>query len=74
MNMGVTCFVGMILAAASVAFANDTQKIVIKPVTKMCMIIKNLADNPLKTEEDETRAPSRESMLEETIDKIGILL
>lgn len=40
----------------------------------MCMIIKNLADDPLKVEEEVTRPPSRESMLEETIDKIGSLL
>jgi len=54
LNMFITAFVGVILAAASVLFARDTQNIVIKPVTKMCLIIKNLADDPLKADEVET--------------------
>lgn len=74
MSMFVTLFVGVILAASSVLFAYDAQKIVIKPVNKMVMVVKSLAEEPLRRDDDETRVPSRDSMLEETIDKIGSLL
>lgn len=75
MDIFITIFVGIILAAASVLFAKDVQKVVIKPVTKMVTIIKNLAEDPLSLKDDiDTRAPSRDSILEETIGKIGSLL
>ena len=74
MSMFVTLFVGVILAAGSVLFAYDSQKIVIKPVNKMVMVVKTLAEEPLRRDDDDTRAPSRDNMLEETIDKIGSLL
>ena len=73
MSIIITIFVGFILAAASITFTRDTQSIVIKPVNKMITIIRNLAKDPLKIT-DETRPSSRDSILEETIDKIGILL
>mmetsp|Transcript_6711 Transcript_6711/g.11917 ORF Transcript_6711/g.11917 Transcript_6711/m.11917 type:complete len:797 (-) Transcript_6711:377-2767(-) len=75
MDIFITIFVGFILAAASVLFAKDVQTVVIKPVTKMVTIIKNLAEDPLSLKDEiETRAPSRDSILEETIGKIGGLL
>eukprot|EP00358_Blepharisma_japonicum_P000620 CAMPEP_0202953676 /NCGR_PEP_ID=MMETSP1395-20130829/47785_1 /ASSEMBLY_ACC=CAM_ASM_000871 /TAXON_ID=5961 /ORGANISM="Blepharisma japonicum, Strain Stock R1072" /LENGTH=477 /DNA_ID=CAMNT_0049667939 /DNA_START=800 /DNA_END=2234 /DNA_ORIENTATION=+ len=73
-NIIITFFVGVILAAASITFAQDTQKIVIKPVTKMHNVIKNLAEDPLKISEEVTQADEKESILEETINKIGTLL
>ena len=74
MNIIITIFVGLILAVASVTFAYDTQKIVIKPVTKMVKIIQNLADDPLKLSEKQAIETAQTSILEETIDKIGVLL
>lgn len=75
MSILITIFVGIILAVASITFARDTKKIVIKPVNKMVRTIKNLAKDPLKISEVVARpVVPRESILEETIDKIGILL
>jgi hypothetical protein len=75
MDIFITIFVGIILAAASVLFAKDVQVVVIKPVTKMVTTIKNLAEDPLNLKDDvDTKAPSRDSILEETIGKIGGLL
>ncbi|CAG9332402.1 unnamed protein product [Blepharisma stoltei] len=73
-NIVITVFVGIILATASVAFAYDTQKIVIKPVTRMHSVIKSLAEDPLKMAEEVTQIDIKESILEETINKIGTLL
>jgi F0F1-type ATP synthase delta subunit len=71
----ITIFVGIILAVAIITFARDTKKNVIKPVNKMVKTIKNLAKDPLKISEVVARpVVPRESILEETIDKIGILL
>jgi hypothetical protein len=74
MSIIITIFVSFILASASVTFTRDTQNIVIKPVNKMIQIIRNLAKNPLKVSEDLVKNSSKESILEETIDKIGSLL
>jgi len=74
MSIAITCFVGIILAVASCTFARDTQRIVIKPVNKMVAIIRNLAKDPLKVSEVPTMSTDRTSILEETIDKIGVLL
>ena len=43
-----TIFTCIILGAGAILFANDTQELVIKPITKMVGIIKTLADDPLK--------------------------
>lgn len=48
MNIVITVFVGIILAAGSVTFSIDTQNIVITPITKMVLIIKDLADDPMR--------------------------
>ena len=74
MSIIITIFVGIILAAASITFARDTQSIVIKPVNKMISIIRNLAKDPLKVGSTGPKSSTRGSILEETIDKIGILL
>lgn len=74
MSIIITVFVGFILAAASITFARDTQRIVIKPVNKMIMVIRNLAKDPLRINSKSISLASRDSILEETIDKIGILL
>lgn len=41
----------MILGTGSILFSNDTNNIVINPITKMVSIIKTLADDPLKKPE-----------------------
>jgi hypothetical protein len=75
MSIAITCFVGFILAVASFTFARDTQVIVIRPVNKMVAIIRGLAKEPLKSEEvTPKKSHEKGSILEETIDKIGILL
>jgi hypothetical protein len=76
----VTVFVGIVLSLASVAFQRDTQKLVIRPIMKMVSIIQNLAASPLgkdpsEFEEIEVKKKSDgQTMLEETIDKVGSLL
>lgn len=42
-----TMFTGLVIVAGALLFADDTQKIVIVPITKMVGIIKTLADDPL---------------------------
>ena len=75
MSIAITCFVGFILAVASFAFARDTQRIVIRPVNKMVSIIRGLAKEPLKVGEAAVKNFNEKgSILEETIDKIGVLL
>lgn len=46
-----TIFTCVILGTGSIMFQNDTNNIVIKPITKMVSIIKTLADDPLKKPE-----------------------
>ena len=63
-------------------FANDTQNLVINPITKMVGIIKTLADDPLdkpeppQFEEDETQQKGQMKTIElqKTIFRIGNLL
>lgn len=86
MNIVVTVFIGVILAIASVTFTVDTQKIVIVPITKMILIIKSLADDPLKkmeeTHEERTeerielseKGEDNQNMLQLTVEKISSLL
>ena len=69
------------MTAASVTFTVDTQKIVIVPITKMVLIIKNLADDPFKKPEIEEKADEYEykgeentGILEDTIFRISNLL
>ena len=42
-----TIFTCIILGTGAIMFANDTDKLVIIPITKMVGIIKTLADDPL---------------------------
>jgi len=78
LNVFVTIFVGIILALASVTFGLDTQRIVIRPITKMVLLIKNLADDPLHMQEATSRPKLGEktenSILEETLARIGNLI
>jgi len=46
-----TIFTCVILGTGSILFSNDTNNIVINPITKMVSIIKTLADDPLKKPE-----------------------
>ena len=80
-----TIFTCIILAAGSLMFQNDTQKIVISPITKMVGIIKTLADDPLQKpdpppleEVDLTQVDNPNQMktveLQKTIFRIGNLL
>lgn len=70
---------------ASLTFSNDTEVIVIVPITKMVGIIKTLADDPLQKpeppkilEEDPNAKVDKNQMrtveLEKTIYRIGNLL
>ncbi len=43
-----TIFTCIILGAGAIMFANDTQELIILPITKMVGIIKTLADDPLQ--------------------------
>lgn len=82
----VTIFIGVILAIASVTFTVDTQKIVIIPITKMILIIKSLADDPLRkleeTREDRVedkfefneKPEDDQHQLQATVEKISSLL
>ncbi|OMJ66960.1 hypothetical protein SteCoe_36024 [Stentor coeruleus] len=86
MNIIVTIFIGVILAIASVTFTVDTQTIVIVPITKMILIIKSLADDPLKkieeTRDERTeekfdigdKSEDEQNMLQATVEKISSLL
>lgn len=81
-----TIFTCIILGTGSILFANDTNNIVIRPITKMVSIIKTLADDPLKkpeppiiddNETDAKKVPKTEMKtveLQKTIFRIGNLL
>mmetsp|Transcript_18182 Transcript_18182/g.32588 ORF Transcript_18182/g.32588 Transcript_18182/m.32588 type:complete len:831 (-) Transcript_18182:1201-3693(-) len=84
-NIFTTIFIGIILAVASIMFTIDTQKIVIGPITKMVLIIKSLADDPLKKpetkvddkelqDETELKIEAQTVLLEETIKRISVML
>lgn len=85
-NIIVTIFIGVILAIASVTFTVDTQQIVIIPITKMILIIKSLADDPLKKLEEVKEEKNDEKFefnekiddnhqqLQNTVEKISQLL
>ena len=55
-----TIFTGLVIVAGALMFADDTQRIIIVPITKMVNIIKTLADDPLQKPDvpviDETEA------------------
>lgn len=59
-----TIFTCIILTTFALLFQNDTQKIVITPITKMVSIIKTLADDPLQKPE-----PPKIDELEQILDK-----
>jgi hypothetical protein len=69
-----------VLTAASLIFSGDAERIVIKPIKKIILIIQKLAENPLKKPEppkkDDSMANSqmKTAMLELTIFKIETLL
>lgn len=79
-----TIFTCIILGTGAIMFANDTQELVINPITKMVGIIKTLADDPLmkpeppQFDEDENQSPKKGQMktieLQKTIFRIGNLL
>jgi class 3 adenylate cyclase len=78
-----TIFTGLIIVAGALMFADDTQRIVIVPITKMVGIIKTLADDPLQKPEvpqiDENEANlkgnhMKTAELQKTIFRIGNLL
>ena len=51
LQFATTIFTCIILGAGAIMFANDTQELVINPITKMVGIIKTLADDPLQKPE-----------------------
>jgi hypothetical protein len=84
-NIFTTIFIGIILTVASIMFTIDTQRIVIGPITKMVLIIKALADDPLKRPEEknddkemqdetEMKIEAQTVLLEETIRRISVML
>lgn len=64
MSLLVTIFVGAVLSVASVTFARDTQKHVIKPITNMVSVIQNLAETPLGKDDDFEELTTRPSTAE----------
>lgn len=87
-SMLTTTFIVFLLGVGAMVFSTDTQNLVIAPIEKMVMIVKQLADDPLAKPEVEEEAdlageappPKKRdgqietSMLENTILKIGALL
>lgn len=77
-----TIFTCIILGAGAIMFANDTQDLVINPITKMVGIIKTLAEDPLQKpdppqfEEEEVhhKGQLKTIELQKTIYRIGNLL
>lgn len=77
-----TIFTCIILSAGAIMFSNDTQELIINPITKMVSIIKTLADNPLSKpdpptfdeEENEQKGQMKTRELQKTIFRIGNLL
>jgi hypothetical protein len=78
-----TIFTGLVIVAGALMFADDTERIVIKPITKMVSIIKTLADDPLQKPEvpiidEQEQALTGNTMktaeLQKTIFRIGNLL
>ena len=86
LSIFITIFIGIILAVGSVTFTVDTQEIIIVPITKMVLVIKGLADDPLKkpekhakhditaSEDNSTGQELQEQMLIDTVSKISDLL
>ena len=78
MQFLTTIFTCIVLTVASLTFKNDTQIIVIKPISQMVEIIHKLAESPLKERkiiDDEDSSHKRYyKMLELTIYKINTLL
>ena len=85
LQFATTIFTCFILTVASLIFSNDTEVIVIVPITKMVGIIKTLADDPLQrpeppvfSDEDQNQKQDPNQMrtveLEKTIFRIGNLL
>lgn len=83
LQFGTTIFTCIVLAAGSIMFSDDTQKIIINPITKMVSIIKTLADDPLQKPEppkldDPVGVTEKNQMktneLQKTIFRIGNLL
>lgn len=80
LQFATTIFTCFVLTAASLIFSNDAERIVIKPIKKIIMIIQRLAENPLKKPEPPKKDDSPEKsqmktqMLELTIFKISTLL
>jgi len=52
LQFSTTLFTCFVLTAASLIFSNDAERIVIKPIKKIIMIIQRLAENPLKKPEE----------------------
>lgn len=78
-----TIFTGLVIVAGALMFADDTERIVIVPITKMVSIIKTLADDPLQKPEipvidEQEQALTGNQMktgeLQKTIFRIGNLL
>ena len=77
-----TIFTCLILGAGAIMFSNDTEELIINPITKMVSIIKTLAENPLDKPEppqfEEDEGVKKEQMktveLQKTIFRIGNLL
>lgn len=51
LQFATTIFTCFVLTAASLIFSNDAERIVIKPIKKIILIIQKLAENPLKKPE-----------------------
>lgn len=81
LQFATTIFTCIILATGSIMFSNDTQYLIIMPITKMVGIIKTLADDPLQKqapqfdeEEHVEKGQMKTIELQKTIYRIGNLL
>lgn len=80
LQFATTIFTCFVLTAASLIFSGDAERIVIKPIKKIILIIQRLAENPLKKpeppkkDEEMEKSQMKTQMLELTIFKISTLL
>jgi len=84
LQLATTIFTCILITVASLGFVNDTQNIIIKPITKMVSMIITFVDDPLKKPEppnplqndikDSSTKYMKTTALEKTIYRIGTLL
>ncbi len=80
LNLFKTLFVILLLVSGSALFTKDAESLVILPIERMVNMIKKLAENPLqqalveKEEDSQNQKGYEIKLLENTLEKIGMLL